>query len=398
MRRMRRRRKTNYLLPFIGLIFVGVMIVFIYQIGQMLFVPQKGHAFFYIVDGGAKVMPFGTKEWETAYSGSKLLLGDSIKTDSDSRAVISFFDKTTLRMEENTEILLTDIVKRDDHEEITLALVSGNAWVNKPKIYDLKRSEFVINTGYAIYNVTGTVFDLSRLNDKESLKVVEGKIDMEVVERNESRVNKLSKISVGIGQEAKLDDVVMKEFYERREPSVLVELTEEFKNSNWFKWNKALDSANIDFFGGDVLTRLQNFESTVSELSNDDSLNTDNQATPEATNTTSENGVVAPSSDSEVISFSEDFRIDSPSGQNVKISSPTVISGIAPKTAKRVFVEQVLAGTTAVEKYPLRRFDVATGKWSYSLDEIYQNVKRGVNSYSFYYVDAAGKESSRVKI
>ena len=129
MRRVYRRKSPlEYLLPFLIFVGLGVIAVLGFQLWNNL-QAARGDVYFYSVGGRARMLPYGMKEWENGYSGTKMLLGDAVKTSPDGRGVLQFFNGTTVRLDADTEIVLTDITKRSDVEKIGITVNHGNVWV-----------------------------------------------------------------------------------------------------------------------------------------------------------------------------------------------------------------------------------------------------------------------------
>ncbi|MCC6643248.1 FecR domain-containing protein, partial [Candidatus Peregrinibacteria bacterium] len=229
-----------------ALITLGVFIILAFQLWGSFFPNAKGDAVFYLAEGRSKVLGFGTSEWENVYNGSKIKLGDSVKTLGNAKGVIQFYDGTVVRLDESTQVTLLDISKKDDYQEILLFLNSGKIWVNKPKQNVIRKTDFVINSNYASYAITGTVFDLEK-NDEEVLHVMRGQVQVDILENADGKMRTIESIPVGIGQQTTLSEAVMKEFYERKSPSVLGATDISFEDTDWYKWNVAEDDDPTDF-------------------------------------------------------------------------------------------------------------------------------------------------------
>jgi len=81
MRRVNRlQRPVDFLLPFLVLVSIGIIGVMAFQVWQNWDKQGKADVYFYVIGGKAKILPYGQAEWNNAYSGTKLLLGDALKT------------------------------------------------------------------------------------------------------------------------------------------------------------------------------------------------------------------------------------------------------------------------------------------------------------------------------
>ncbi len=125
MRKFNRKSPLDFILPFLILLSVGVVGILGYQIWQNWDKSGKADAYFYVVEGKAKVLPFGKAEWENAYSGTKILLGDSLKTSVLGKLAVVFFNGTVARLGNDTSATLNDLTKSFDSEKIVMNLNNG---------------------------------------------------------------------------------------------------------------------------------------------------------------------------------------------------------------------------------------------------------------------------------
>lgn len=371
MRRYRRRGKPQFLIPFLALISVGVVFILAFQVWGFFFPNNKGDAVLYIAEGRAKVLPFGKSEWENTYNGAKVKLGDSVKMQTGSKGVVSFYDGTVMRMDQGAEITLVDITKKSDYQEILLTLNRGNVWVNKPTKNVIRKTDFVINTNYASYSITGTVFDLEK-NDLETLRVMKGQVQADIIENVDGRNRVIESIQVGLGQEINLDQASMEAFYERKSPSVLRATSTEFKSGAWYLWNTAEDDEPTDFANGQTSRII---------------MPEDNEA--------GENE----SENSDQLSSLEKPTISEPQGGALNTDTDKqTIKGKASVGTKQVIVKQLLAGATDEEKILLNSFDPEKLDFSYEISLAEGNIKEGTNIYRIVGIDENALETAAVEV
>ncbi len=375
MRRYRRRSRSQYLLPFIIVISLGIFLVLVFQLWGSLFPTVKGDALFYIADGRSKVLPFGTSEWENIYNGSKVKLGDSVKTLHNAKGVLQFYDGTVVRLNEDTQITLVDITVKNDSQQIILFLNEGDAWVNKPKQNVVKKTNFIINTNFASYTDTGTVFNLSKHED-DILTVVKGQVKADILENKDGKTRIIESVLAGIGQQLTLNDLVMQEFYQRKFVSVLTATNPIFQTSNWYLWNIKEDDNPTDF------SKL-NSESTITE----------NLGTPE-------NSLLFNGGNSNQPKSSLDApTLLSPKSNNISAVKDTQeLSGKIAEGTKKLLLKQLLAGDTEVQKILVNSMDVDSLTWSYTLSDKKGNMKAGKNVYEFVGIDENAKETEPLRV
>ncbi len=375
MRRFRRRRKSNYLLPFLALISVGVILILGFQIFGGLFGSQTGDAVYYTADGRSKTLAFGQAEWETTYNGVKIKLGDSVKTLKNAKGVISFYDGTVVRLDEDTEVKLTDITKNDDDQKILLSLNRGSLWVNKPKERVIDKTDFVIQTDYAAYSITGTVFALEKKTSSESLRVMKGEVQVDITEEANGEVRVIENMAVGIGQEVNLDDAVMQAFYNRESPSVKKAISPDFRDSSWFKWNEKEDLAPTDYTG------QVSSASPISDPSDDEDEAEEDDA-DEAEKSDLAVPTISSPEETSIVSEEDEFEI----------------RGVAAEGTQKVLVVQLLAGEVDEEKVLLNNYDADELNFSYDISLAQKNIKSGKNVYRFIGVDENARETEAVTV
>lgn len=379
MRRYRRRTRSQYLLPFLALITLGVFLILAFQLWGNFFPNAKGDAVYFLAEGRSKLLGFGTTDWENVYNGSKVKLGDSVKTLQSAKGVMTFYDGTVLRMAENTQITLLDISKKDDYQQILIYLNSGKIWVNKPKQNVIRKTDFVINTNFASYAITGTVFDLEK-NGEEVLRVMRGQVQTDIIENADGKIRTIESIPVGIGQQTILNDAAMKEFYDRKSPSVLGATDPTFEESEWYKWNTAEDDHPTDFSKPGSAINTVTDENASGEISADAVINAD-------TGSTKKTSTLEPPS------------LTSPKTTTLKITGEKQsLIGKASEGTKKVLLKQTLAGSDKVEKILINSFDEEALNWSYDLSVTKGNILPGVNTYEFVGVDENAMETKPLKV
>ncbi len=376
MRRYRRRTRSQYLLPFIILISLGVFLILAFQLWGSFFPTVKGDALYYLPEGRSKVLSFGTTEWGNIYNGTKVKLGDSVKTLHGAKGVLQFYDGTIVRLDEDTQITLIDIADKNDYQEILVYLNGGKAWINKPKQNVVRKTNFVITTNYASYTDTGTVFDLEKLND-EILHVMKGQVQVDILENAEGKTRTIESIPVGIGQQIVLSDAVMQEFYQRQSPSVLSALDPIFQTSNWYLWNNKEDENPTDFSKHSGETLL------------------DNESTPDISTTadTSSNTLELPKSD-----LAAPIMISPKSTTILAAKDSQSLSGKVAEGTKRLLLKQSLAGDTEVQKILINTLDISKLTWDYQVSTQKGNLKPGKNVYDFVGIDENARETEALHV
>lgn len=380
MRRVhRRKRPIDYILPFLVLLSIGVIGVMALQVWQSWNKQGEADVFFYIAEGKAKVLPYGQTDWDNAFSGTKLLLGDALKTSRGGRVVIEFFNDTRVRLSEDTAVTLSDVSKTSERETIALNLDNGSVWVNGQKSAGVRESHYEVRTPNLLVKAEGTVFEVE--NDRSQVvRVFEGdvKVDILIDEGGQDRV--ADTISVGVGQEIVIDDATLRAFGDNETPSVLKAVSDDFKSSEWYRWNNKEDRFPTDFnFSGD--------SGSMEFMDTEESLDTQEDGETQETEEGEEEDVA---NNPEFGDF-EAPKITSPTSTTVTQNSFKLAGTASPKTAKVIV-------NSALGDYELSQFKEGDTTWSYNISESFGNLKKGENLYKVYAEDADGNRSAPATI
>ncbi len=117
-----------------------------------------------------------------ASAGMELKEGDTVKTGAKSKASLVFFDSSILRLNENTEIVVKDIVSQGD-KKVNLEQTAGQTWSRVLKISGIK--EYSIETPNTVATVRGTGFAVSIGDGDTIIAVKEGKVLVAAMDENQ---------------------------------------------------------------------------------------------------------------------------------------------------------------------------------------------------------------------
>lgn len=388
MRRVQRRKKPlDYLLPFLILVSVGVIIVLGAQLVVNWGKQGKGDVFFYVAEGKAKILPFGNTDWDNAFSGTRLLLGDSLKTSSSGKTVLSFFNGTIIRMGDDTAVTLSDVTKDTDKEIIALNLDNGVIWVNGEKSEGVREAHYEVRTKNMNVKATGTVFEVES-DGVEIVRVFDGEVEVDIIVEVDGNERVADTIPVGVGQEVYIDDAAIKAFEDNKEPSVLNAVSDEFKKTDWYKWNIREDKSPTDFSSSSKSTIDFEDDEELEDADDDDAdddvdaeEDTDDEE-DDTENNLDEGAVKAP-------------KILQPSDTTISTGKVT-ISGTVGSDVEKVVVEADIDGL--LDSYTLSQFKSGDTVWSYNVSEQFGNLQKGDNTYYVYAYDSENNKSEAAKI
>lgn len=387
MRKINRKGPLDFILPFLILLSVGVIGILGYQVWQNYEKQGKSDAYFYVVEGKGKVLPFGKAEWDNAYSGTKLLLGDSLKTSKTGRIVIKFYNGTTVRLGDDTAVSLSDLNKTFDSEKIVMNLNNGQLWLQGKRSEDVKEAGYEVRTAHMKIKSQGNIFEVED-QDSEIVRVLDGKVNVDVIVSSDGKERVAETINVGVGQEMVLDEATLKAFEQGNNPSVLKAISDQFKSSPWYVWNNREDTVPSDFSG---TTSQQSSGLLTPPAGSGTQISTMESAGTQIT------GNIPVSYTSEVAGPDDsDFGapvITAPAenARTIEKGAKVVVSGTVGEKTAKVVVEQVIDGRKDV--YVLGKYKAGATDWSYNISEALGNLKSGDNNYSFYAVDDKGNKS-----
>ena len=112
-----------------------------------------------ILNGSADVA-HGGGAFAAATDGDLLSGGDRVRTGAASNALISFFDGSTIELEPQAEVTVTDISANDGSITIKLSQSIGRTWSSIHKFTD-SRSTYEVKTPAATATVRGTGLDIT---------------------------------------------------------------------------------------------------------------------------------------------------------------------------------------------------------------------------------------------
>lgn len=394
MRRIqRRKRPLDYLLPFLILISVGIIIVLGFQLFMNYGKQGKADVFFYVVEGKAKVLPYGNTDWDNAFSGTKLLLGDSLKSSFGSKVVLGFFNNTLIRMSEDTAVSLTDVENTGEKETILLNLENGQVWVNGQKSMGVREAIYEVRTKNLKVTATGTVFAVDS-ESEQVVRVFDGDVNVDVMIYSGGTERVADTFSVGVGQQLFLDSAAIRAFEDNKRPSLLSAVDDEFKTSLWYKWNLKEDKSPTDFSTAvrpdgitDSATLTDESNGTAIDETDDSEVEEDDKEDSDLIDSNEESD-----SDNNLVRTPE---ITSPIDTTTKVGK-LVIKGTVGSNVTKVVVESEVKGKS--DSYVLSQFKEGDSVWSYNVSESFGNIATGDNTYRVFAYDKEGNKSSPARI
>jgi hypothetical protein len=128
-----------------------------------------------ILSGSAQIQLSDYFTWITAEDGMKLTVGSKVKTPSESRALLTFFDGSTTKLEPESEVKISKLEYIDQRSVlIMLEQTSGQTW-NYVLMNGGDKPHFSVKTPQVIAVAKGTAFSTEiTLSGQTWLSVTEG--------------------------------------------------------------------------------------------------------------------------------------------------------------------------------------------------------------------------------
>lgn len=372
-RRAPRSRVTDFVKPFLVIIiFIGVIVAAWYFLGSALngggekLSSEK--VFLDIETGGAKAMTSGDSEWKNVPTSIYLYEDERLKTQSDGRVTLTFFDKDTVRLDKSTELEFAALSRNAAGNLATLEVEEGKLWL------DIEESgtgtEFTVKTGLLTLKSNGGIFALTHPG---MLYVLEGSVRADI--EHEGKIVKSS--TIGVGQELIVDEKIAADLSEDLQKEVVFALDDAFKSSNWYRWNMQQDGSSL---ADDEDIPLDDEDST-GEVTEDDTDTDEDTEEEEEDEEIDENDKEPPTTP----------QINEPGSNGDTVTLDDVeqtISGSVSSDTEAVIVND----------YRLSLYIPGSGKFAYYAKVSYDNLEVGENEYEVIALDKAGNKSDAATI
>lgn len=125
-------------------------------------VVASGNTYLEVITGAASLKRAAAIEWITITAQTQLSVGDLVRIEDDSTALVHFFDDSELRLAENSLILLSRVESSPAYSRqgiIEVSLHQGRAWVQTLNVDD-GFAKFTVVTPNSILSTTNAAFDV----------------------------------------------------------------------------------------------------------------------------------------------------------------------------------------------------------------------------------------------
>ena len=308
---------------------------------------MRNKANFYIEQGRAEIMEWGSDDFIKAYDGGVILEGDTVQTKSSSRGVLVLYNGTEVRFDESTEVTIETLQNHGDEDELVLDIEKGQIWV-KQTVSDKGTVDIMVKTDNINIYSGASQYAVSDKGE-QSVRVIEGSAEVELVERDGKDIV-IDEVSVGVGQQLYMSSSDVVDLIARRNMSFVEAVSDSFKETEFYKWNMTYEFEESEIVPSEVDPSSDELEDEVVEEEEEE------YEDPELSLTNPE---------------TTPYLLE---GDQIYITGE--VTGYASKIVVTSYLED---GTA--EPYQLSLFEPGDTEWSYNAAISYENLREGENEF-----------------
>ncbi len=399
--RVRTSGLSDYIMPFLIIICVGVIIVLLFNLFKAFFADEaSGDAYMHIESGSVQIMTWGTEDFFNLTSDALIMKGDELRTSADAKIIIEFFDGTIMRVDGGTDLILNEIINEKDNPSINILLVNGKIWFNK--LYKDTSDTYieVKLTNTVVKSSISSIFEIENTFD-EVARVLHGdEVTIDILTEDGKKVVETEK--VGVGQEIIFTEKVIETYWQYQSPSVLNALSDEFKQTDWYKWNIEEDKSPTEFSKSAILGTGEEFVESKPEVVNPNPETTDSlveDMKPELPTDNALDEPEIPAGETPAIPAEEKpdlGELTVPTISSVSGGTQTDANGFYVIVANVATLTGSVSGAdkVVVNGYTLQKFVAGDATWTYYANADYGLMQQGENTYEIYALSPDGTKSA----
>ncbi len=239
--RVRRKRLVDYFLPLFIFIAFAVIVILGWQLYRSIASKNElMDVYLFIPQGQAKILPSGSYNWDSAVNETRVLQGDEIATQIQSRGVVRFFQKLLLRIDEETTVALTEVSPGRFKDTYNIVMKDGTLWVNT-QLYEDKDMKLTVHTTNLVVQSSDGVFEVEDRDGTQVVRVVRGSVEVAVMVQEGTSQREVESVKVPMGQEFIMDSRAYEAYKKYQSPEVFGPISSMFAESEWYLWNSSLD-------------------------------------------------------------------------------------------------------------------------------------------------------------
>jgi hypothetical protein len=330
----------------------------------------------HVVTGDVQIASLGSNDYTNVPSGQRLWESDTIRTMSNSRAVVSLFEGTQLRMDESSVVEFVKLEKSGDDSLISINVKTGNVWVNTPQVL-VGKTELSVSTKYFNTKFTNARVALTS-NLPEYVRVLSGVASLELVDGG----SVLNQYQLSAGQQVALSNSTFEGIVAGDNVELVNEIDKRFQLSQWYKWNVDED-LNPTYGYNDSLVIDPSGGGNDSVLFDEDL-----------------NGEFIETTEDGIDPALQPVFTSHKNGDVVEGEEVIDITGTVPANTSNVMIVSYEDGPNRPNKYVLKGFTEGDREFLYraAYDPPTGNLVEGENTYEAIAIDERGQESLATKL
>ncbi|MBI2639050.1 FecR domain-containing protein [Candidatus Peregrinibacteria bacterium] len=362
--------RTSYFMPFLSLIILGLIVVLVFQIVDYFQEKRvkalENKAALHVVAGRGEIKFFGVDQWAPALEGSLLHEGDVLRSSPGSRLVLTLLNGSVVRLSAETEVELDELKSRDGQDQLAINLAKGEVWLKRSE-KEVVRTAFTVSTPNLDTESVGTTFDVANTL-RQAVRVLNGKVkvSVKVLESDSKRPRRVETLEVALGQEVSLGSEELLDLQNNRPVEFLTLLSDDFRNGDWYAWNKGEDaSGSAGVSVADAVAQQKENPLPSMQQPEQEVMQVNEELTAPV--------VLLPKEADRIVKTGE-----------------ALISGTVGRQTEKIEVTTYIAGKA--EPYFLKKYKAGDANWSYSASSSYGNLSAGENRFT---IVAVGKDEAR---
>jgi hypothetical protein len=379
----------DYLLPFLIILAGIVVLVLLFNVAKSIFANDKEQsAYMHVVEGDVQMRTWGTKDFLTLSTDALIMEGDEIAVSSGSKIIVEFFDGTILRASSGTDLAFEQISGEGKDAAIGVVLVEGNLWINKVYANEAVAQTSVKAGSAVVHAGQNTVFAVSKDPEVDAYGIQGSGILMDIMDKAGQKIVQTEEM--GVGQEIVLMGAALDRYWKFQSPNVLAAISDQFKTSEWYTWNKQEDQKPTQFEKSADMVKVEPevvgpAAGAETEPQADGTAVTPTTVDDASTTTTTPTtgAFAAPV----LVSVANQTKPNA-DGYFVVTSRVATIAGTVLNTAAKV----------TVNDYVLQKFKAGDMNWAYFANADFGLMKEGKNTFKIYAYDASGAKSGELTV
>lgn len=333
----------------------------------------------YVVVGDVQRKKTDSTDFTPVYNVETVWEQDTVRTLSDSRAVVKLFDGTVVRLDESTSVSFEKLSQDGNDNVIDVKVDTGNVWVNTPQVL-VGNTDLNVKTKYTNSTFNNSVVSLTS-NLPEYVRVISGLATVDILDINGAKIDSTT---IDSGNQLELSNASLEQLQSGSGSANIDGIDNRFSFSKWYEWN--LEEDKNSSFGDDnsLIDPSETVDESVAPVLFDSDLNSEFiQTTDDGVDPAIQPIVESPKN-----------------GALIDDTDLVEITGTVPVNTAQVMVISYEEGDDKPNPYVLRGFKEGDSTFLYraKYEPVYGNLNEGSNRFEVVAIDSRGQESPATEI